>query len=310
MLQITAEQLNIDPSFIRFHEAATDKIPNTTPTVGSISSDINGPALIDACQQLNERLAPLRKKYSALSWPKLIELAYLERIQLFAHGFYSVPEKFLKNNFEKSDVNFMYFTQGVAMSEVEIDCLTGDFHILRTDILMDFGKSLNPSIDIGQIEGTDFELLDQESSIIVFFLFLGAFIQGLGYFTFEELIQGDRQHPWIPQIGSLHNADPNKYKIPCANDVPLDFRVTLLGGQDSSDHAVCYSSKAVGEPPLFLSATVFFAIKNAIAAYRSDKQPFHLNIPATCERIRMACQDSLTHTVVANENDFQPIGSF
>ncbi|CAF4644362.1 unnamed protein product, partial [Rotaria sp. Silwood2] len=84
---------------------------------------------------------------------KLIEQAYYERIQLFANGFYIVPEKFLKHNLEKNDVNFMYFTQGVGMSEVEIDCLTGDFHILRTDILMDFGKSLNPFIDIGQIGG-------------------------------------------------------------------------------------------------------------------------------------------------------------
>lgn len=124
------------------------------------------------------------------------------------------------------------------------------------------------------------------------------------------MIQGDREHPWISEIGSLHNAGPSKYKIPCANDVPLDFRVTLLSEHETSDHAVCYSSKAVGEPPLFLSATVFFAIKNAIAAYRSNKEPFHLNIPASCERIRMACHDQLTDSVVANENNFQPIGSF
>ena len=153
MLQITAEQLNIDISLIRIHETATDKIPNTIPTVGSLSSDLYGPALIDACQQLNKNLAPVKRKHPTLTWEKLIEQAYYERIQLFANGFYIVPEKFLKNNFEKSDVNFIYFTQGVGMSEVEIDCLTGDFHILRTDILMDFGKSLNPFIDIGQIEG-------------------------------------------------------------------------------------------------------------------------------------------------------------
>jgi xanthine dehydrogenase/oxidase len=153
MLQITAEQLDIDLSLIRLHETATDKIPNTTPTVGSLSTDIYGPALIDACQQLNKNLAPIKHKHPTLTWKKLIEQAYNERIQLFANGFYIVPEKFLKNNFEKSDVNFIYFTQGVGMSEVEIDCLTGDFHILRTDILMDFGKSLNPFIDIGQIEG-------------------------------------------------------------------------------------------------------------------------------------------------------------
>ncbi|CAF4362805.1 unnamed protein product [Rotaria sp. Silwood2] len=299
MLQITAEQLGIDISLVRLHETATDKIPNTTPTVGSLSSDLYGPALIDACQQLNKKLAPLKVKHPTLTWQKLIEQAYYERIQLFANGFYIVPEKFLKHNWEKNDVNFMYFTQGVGMSEVEIDCLTGDFHILRTDILMDFGKSLNPFIDIGQIG----EFIS---------LCTGAFMQGVGYLTLEELVQGDSQHPWISECGSLDNADPNKYKIPMANDIPIDFRITLLNAHESSDHAVCYSSKAVGEPPLFLSATVFFAIKRAISAYRQGKEPFALNIPATCERIRMACRDQIVDSIIPENKDkeFQPCGSF
>ncbi|CAF0901045.1 unnamed protein product [Adineta steineri] len=292
MMQITAEQLDIDMSLVRLFETATDKIPNTTATVGSLSADIYGPALINACQQINKNLAPLKRKHPTLTWPKLCEQAYNDRIQLFASGFYSVPDKFIKNNFENSEVNFMYFTQGVGMSEVEIDCLTGDFHILRTDILMDFGKSLNPSIDIGQIEG--------------------AFMQGVGYLTMEELIQGDSQHPWISQQGSLHNADSNKYKIPMANDVPIDFRITLLSEHESSEHAVVYSSKAVGEPPLFLSATVYFAIKHAISAYRPGKESFTLNIPATCERIRMACKDQIIDSIIPDYKDkeFQPLGSF
>jgi xanthine dehydrogenase/oxidase len=153
MIQITAEELDIDISLVRLHETATDKISNTIPTAGSLSSDLYGPALIDACQQLNKHLAPIKRKHPTLPWSELIELAYNERVQLYVTSFYIIPEKFLKNNFEKSDVNFIYFTQGVGMSEVEIDCLTGDFHIIRTDILMDFGKSLNPFIDIGQIEG-------------------------------------------------------------------------------------------------------------------------------------------------------------
>ncbi|CAF1163534.1 unnamed protein product [Rotaria sordida] len=137
-------------------------------------------------------------------------------------------------------------------------------------------------------------------------------MQGVGYLTLEELIQGDSQHPWISQRGSLHNADPNKYKIPMANDLPIDFRITLLSAHESSEHAVCYSSKAVGEPPLFLSATVFFAIKQAISAYRREKKPFKLNIPATCERIRIACRDQIVDSVIPEEEDkeFQPCGSF
>ena len=311
MLQITAEELGIDLSFVRLHETATDKIPNTTPTVGSLSSDLYGPALIDACQQLNKKLAPIKLKYPVLSWEKLVEQAYNERVQLFASGFYIVPEKFLKNNFERSDVNFIYFTTGVGMSEVEIDCLTGDFHILRTDILMDFGKSLNPFIDIGQIEGNDCFMINNNLGMS-FPLFIGAFMQGVGYFTLEELIRSDSQHPWISEPGSLHNADPNKYKIPMANDVPIDFRVTLLSGHKSSEHAVTYSSKAVGEPPLFLSATVFFAIKSAIAAYRREKKPFQLFRPATCERIRMVCTDEFVDSVIPEDQskDFQPCGSF
>ena len=137
-------------------------------------------------------------------------------------------------------------------------------------------------------------------------------MQGVGYLTIEELIQGDSQHPWISQQGSLHNADPNKYKIPMANDIPIDFRITLLSGHKSSEHAVCYSSKAVGEPPLFLSATVFFAIKHAISVYRRGKEPFKLNVPATCERIRMACRDQMVDSVISEEEnkEFQPYGSF
>lgn len=153
MLQIVARELRIDMAFIRFNETATDKVANATAAVASLSSDLYGPALMKACQELNENLKPLKLKHRHLPWDKLIEQAYNERIALSAHGFYSMPDKFLKNNFEKSDVKYIYFTQGVGISEVEIDCLTGDFHIIRTDIMMDLGKSLNPRIDIGQIEG-------------------------------------------------------------------------------------------------------------------------------------------------------------
>ena len=137
-------------------------------------------------------------------------------------------------------------------------------------------------------------------------------MQGVGYLTMEELVQGDRQHPWISQLGSLHNPDPNHYKIPTANDIPIDFRITLLNGQEPNKQAACYSSKAVGKRPLFLSATVFFAIKYAIAAYRQCQESFQLNIPATSERIRMACRDRLVDRAVHSGPgiDFQPTGSF
>ncbi|CAF4566854.1 unnamed protein product, partial [Rotaria socialis] len=172
------------------------------------------------------------------------------------------------------------------------DTLTGDFHILRTDILMDFGLSMNPNIDVGQIEG--------------------AFMQGVGMITMEEIIWGDEQHKWL-EPGSLFTQGPGTYKIPSFNDVPINFRVSLF--KNAPNPFAIFSSKGVGEPALTLSTTVFFAIKKAIESYRHDNgltEYFTLNSPATCEKIRMACADDFTKEAVGEETyeKFQTNGSY
>uniref|UniRef100_A0A8C1ZU89 Xanthine dehydrogenase/oxidase n=1 Tax=Cyprinus carpio TaxID=7962 RepID=A0A8C1ZU89_CYPCA len=162
---------------------------------------------------------------------------------------------------------FNYFSYGVAVSEVEIDCLTGSHKNLHTSIVMDVGKSLNPALDIGQVEG--------------------GFMQGLGLFTLEEL----RYSP----DGYLYTRGPGMYKIPAFGDIPIELKVSLL--RDAPNEKAIFSSKAVGEPPLFLAASVFYAIKDAITAARAESNltgPFRLDSPATPERIRNACEDKFT----------------
>lgn len=167
---------------------------------------------------------------------------------------------------------------GVGMSLVEIDCLTGDHLVLQSDIIMDLGQSLNPAIDIGQIEG--------------------AFVQGMGLFTMEQTV--------LLNNGELFTKGPGNYKIPSFSDIPLKFNVRLLKGKhflkwkDSHNKKAVFSSKAVGEPPLFLGASVLFAIKDALKAQRRIEAGledyFLLNSPATAERIRMSCVDEITRT--------------
>jgi len=180
----------------------------------------------------------------------------------------------------KRGMPFNYFTQAVACSEVEIDCLTGDMKVDRVDIVMDLGNSINPAIDIGQIEG--------------------AFVQGMGWCTTEEMIWGDSDHPWI-KSGNLLTKGPGNYKIPSFNDVPSDFRVALLN--DHPNPVCVHSSKAVGEPPFFLAVSVFLAIKEALYSQRlsagGGTEYFSLLSPASSERIRMACLDPLMKLSIA-----------
>ena len=290
-IQVASEILKIDANLIRINETATDKIPNASSTAGSASSDLYGSATKLACQQINERLKPLREEFPEYNWFELISRAYYMRINLSAEGFYTTPHV-VDVDFANNFASYPYFTTGCACSEVEIDSLTGDFHILRTDILMDFGLSMNPNIDIGQIEG--------------------AFIQGIGMVTMEELIWGDEQHKWL-ESGCLFTQGPGAYKIPSFNDVPIDFRVSLF--KNAPNPFAIFSSKGVGEPALTLSTTVFFAIKKAIESYRRDNglnQWFLLNSPATCEKIRMACADQFTKETLGEEKyeKFQTNGSY
>ncbi|XP_063625134.1 xanthine dehydrogenase [Cydia splendana] len=266
MIQVASRALGIDVSKIHISDTATDKVPNTSATAASAGSDLNGMAVLEACETIMKRLQPYKEKKPEGKWEDWVLAAYLDRVSLSSTGFHATPG--IGYNFQKNEgVPFNYFTYGVACSEVEIDCLSGDHQVIRSDIVMDLGESLNPAIDIGQIEG--------------------GFVQGQGLFTIEELIYSPN--------GTLFSRGPGAYKIPGFGDIPLEFNVSLLKG--APNPRAVYSSKAVGEPPLFLASSVFFAIKDAIRAARADAGvpvDFYMDAPATSARIRMACEDHIT----------------
>jgi len=305
--QIAATALRIPRSLVRVAETASDKVPNASPTAASASSDMYGMAVLDACAQLNARIEPFRERMhdggccDALDcWQRAVQAAYFERTNLAAQGFYKTPDLDavdLAHNMKGRP--FYYFTYGAAVSEIELDVLTGEWIPLRTDIVMDVGQSLNPALDVGQIEG--------------------AFVQGMGWCTLEEVVRGNaatssegseavrsRRHAWL-KSGVTFTLGPSTYKIPGFSNIPVDFRVGLLPGM-RCDKPTIHSSKAVGEPPLFLGASVFFAIKDACAAARRSaasehvghdepgvrgEEHFELDSPASVERIRMACVDAI-----------------
>lgn len=281
--QIAASSFNIPLSSVFISETSTDKVPNATSTAASASSDLYGAAVLDACEQIKARMKPMATKHSDYNFTALVRACYFERIDLCAHGFYITPDVGFDWETGKGNI-FSYYTYGAAFAEVEIDTLTGDFHTRSVDIVMDLGHSLNPAIDIGQIEG--------------------AFMQGLGWVALEELKWGDADHKWI-KPGYLYTCGPGTYKIPSLNDIPLKFKVALLKGVPNPK--AIHSSKAVGEPPLFLASAVFFAIKDAIKAARAEEglnDWFPLDNPATPERIRMACVDSFTKSFAGP--DYRP----
>ena len=304
MIQVAAQAFGIPDSLIHIEETATSCVPNSSPTAASMSTDLYGMAVLNACEQIRERLLPIRAKLpKEADWRSVIVAAYFDRVNLSAQGFYAVPSDRCGYDWDltpctdnnKRGSPFNYFTQGVACTEVEIDCLTGDSRILRADIVMDIGKSINPAIDIGQIEG--------------------AYVQGYGYCSMEEMVWGDSQHKWI-RPGQLFTRGPGTYKIPAFNDVPLDMRVHLA---DTDNRFAVHSSKAVGEPPFYLGVSAYFAIRNAIQAARAETSGcvdavnynhFHLNAPATSERIRTACQDSLMQRCLNHNTNYQAKGSW
>ncbi|KAL7174122.1 hypothetical protein ACSBR2_033390 [Camellia fascicularis] len=281
--QVAASSFNIPLSSVFISETSTDKVPNASPTAASASSDMYGAAVLDACEQIKARMEPVTSKQKFNSFAELASACYMERIDLSAHGFYITPDIGFDWKTGKGNP-FRYFTYGAAFAEVEIDTLTGDFHTRTANIFLDLGYSINPAIDVGQIEG--------------------AFIQGLGWVALEELKWGDAAHRWI-RPGSLYTCGPGSYKIPSLNDVPFKFSVSLL--KDAPNVTAIHSSKAVGEPPFFLASSVFFAIKDAIIAARAEAgydNWFPLDNPATPERIRMACTDEFTSRFV--NSDFRP----
>ena len=277
--QVVAEEFQVSLDTIRCTATDTAKVPNASATAASSGSDINGMAAKDAAQQIRQRLiAFLVDKHGVtqeqirfaqgsvfigkkkMSFADVAHAAWFNRIQLSATGFYKTP----KIHYDQETMTgrpFYYFAYGAAVSEVTIDTLTGEYKIDQVDILHDVGSSLNTAIDIGQIEG--------------------GFIQGAGWLTTEQL--------WWNEEGRLMTHAPSTYKIPVAGDVPEKFIVNLVHNHKNKE-ATIYRSKAVGEPPLMLGMSVFFAIKDAISSVAEHNNSVLLNAPATPEEVLMAVQ--------------------
>lgn len=201
MTMIAAEALGVPQDNVFISETATNTVANTSSTAASASSDLNGYAIWNACTQINERLQPYREKFGPdATMKQLAHAAYFDRVNLSANGFYKTPDIGYVWGPNTGQM-FFYFTQGIAAAEVEIDTLTGDWTCRRADIKMDVGRSINPAIDYGQIEG--------------------AFIQGLGLFTMEESL-------WHRASGQIFTKGPGAYKIPGFRDIPQEFNVSLL----------------------------------------------------------------------------------
>ena len=276
--QITANSFGIDTNKIKITATNTEKVANTSASAASASTDINGAAALNAINKIkNNIFIFLRNNFNfngnfvkyennyvyfgrnKITFKKLISLAYLNRISLSSSGFYKTP----KINVDKKTLKgrpFLYFCYGSAVSEVIIDTLTGENKLIKVDILHDVGNSINPMIDYGQIEG--------------------AFVQGLGWLTTEKI-------SWNKN-GNLLTFSPSTYKIPVINDIPINFNTKIFKNKGNSENTV-NRSKAVGEPPLLLALSSFFAIKDAIRYAKKNK--VNLIAPATPENILNSLKD-------------------
>jgi xanthine dehydrogenase large subunit len=262
MFQVAATALDVPLAKVRLAPTRTDKVPNTSATAASSSSDLNGGAVKDACEQILARLAPLRIEMPDASWEELVTAAYFARIQLWAAGFFATPGL----NWDSENVRgtpFKYFAYGVAAAEVEVDGFTGGYATRRVDIVHDVGDSLSPLIDLGQIEG--------------------GFVQGAGWLTLEDL-------RWDTSEGAgrgrLTTNAASTYKVPSLSEMPTQFNVALL--EDAHEDGVVYGSKAVGEPPLMLAFSVREALRDACAAFGPPGQTVELASPATPEAVYWA----------------------
>lgn len=279
--QVVAEAFQVDLSQITVTTTDTSKVPNTSATAASSGSDMNGMAALDAANKIKQRLiACLSEQHGVpaenirfannqvivgeqiFSFAEVAQQAYLQRVPLSATGFYKTPKIWYDRETARGRP-FYYFTYGAACSEVIIDCFTGESRVIRTDLLQDVGQSLNPAIDLGQVEG--------------------AFIQGMGWLTNEEL--------WWDDQGRLRTHAPSTYKIPTASDRPPIFNCTLWE-KGRNKEATIHRSKGIGEPPFMLAMTVFFALQAAVNAARqaAGKSPISIDAPATAERILLGIQ--------------------
>ncbi len=278
--QVVADELGVDVADVRCTASDTSKVPNASATAASSGSDLNGMAALAAAHKLRGRLADFAAREHGVAadevrfedgrvqagdaeatFAELVHRAWLARVPLSATGFYRTP----KIHYDRRTMTgrpFYYFAYGAAVSEAIIDVLTGETRILRVDILHDVGRSLNPAIDLGQVEG--------------------GFIQGMGWLTSEEL--------WWNGDGELGTHAPSTYKIPVASDLPDEFHVELLPSGRNREPTI-HRSKAVGEPPLMLAISAFQAIKDAVASVGDHRLSPHLNAPATPEEVLNAIAD-------------------
>ncbi|HEY0797757.1 MAG TPA: molybdopterin cofactor-binding domain-containing protein, partial [Candidatus Baltobacteraceae bacterium] len=281
--QIVAEEFAVDFESVRVSAADTSKVPNASATAASSGSDLNGKAAQDAARTIKKGLTAfavarfgveasevvfadnyVRVGETSFSLAEFAKLAHAGRVPLSATGYYATPKiAYDRGTFRGRP--FYYFGYGAAVSEVIIDTLTGENRVLRTDIVHDVGRSLNPAIDIGQIEG--------------------GFVQGMGWLTTEELC-------W-DAAGRLTTHAPSTYKIPVASDMPADFRVTIYENASNAEDSI-FRSKAVGEPPLMLAISVFAALKDAVASLGEHRLLPKLDAPATAQAILLSTVDLRT----------------
>ena len=275
--QVVSHALALPVDSIKVSATRTDKVPNTSATAASSGADLNAMAALNAANTLKRRLISFAAHHfdvdaqsvqfangtviagdRQLPFAELVELAYLARVQLSAAGFYRTP-KIHYNRKKARGRPFYYFAYGAAVSEVIVDTLTGESRVTAVDILHDAGKSLNPAVDLGQVEG--------------------AFIQGMGWLTNEEL--------WWDQRGKIKTYAPSTYKIPTCSDRPAKMNIALWSGGENREPTV-HRSKAVGEPPLMLAISVHQALSDAVSSISGYRFVPELNAPATPEALMHA----------------------
>ncbi len=277
--QVVAEVFQVDIDRVQITATNTDKVPNTSPTAASSGADLNGKAAQNAAEILKQRLVEFAARHyqcdesrvefrnghvrvgeQVISFDTLAQQAWMGQVSLSSTGYYKTPKIF----YDRSQARgrpFYYFAFGAACTEVLVDTLTGEYKMLRTDILHDVGASLNPAIDIGQVEG--------------------GYIQGMGWLTTEELVWNDK--------GKLMTNGPAGYKIPAVADMPADLRVKLVENRKNPEDTV-FHSKAVGEPPFMLGIAAWCAIKDAVASLGDYRHQPKIDAPATPERVLWGCE--------------------
>ena len=290
--QVVAEVFQVDIARIQITATNTDKVPNTSPTAASSGADLNGKAAQNAALILKQRLVEfaarhyrvseedvffsnghVRVRDQLLTFQSLVQQAWMGQVSLSSTGYYKTP----KIHYDRSLARgrpFYYFAYGAACCEVLIDTLTGEYKLLRTDILHDVGASLNPAIDLGQVEG--------------------GFLQGVGWLTCEELVWSDK--------GKLLTSGPASYKIPAVADMPQDLRVRLVENRKNPEDTV-FHSKAVGEPPFMLGIAAWCAIKDAVASLGDYRLQPNIDAPATPERVLWGCEQMRKATEGSTDHD-------